>query len=189
VDSFNDFERLTLPELSGDRAARFLEVLLESRGLSLSAASRRRTLALVGTPIPYFIQVFVSEVANANAMGTRNIGPKRLEEIYQNRVLGAACKTCFQHYYDRLHHYDKPQEHAAKELLKVLALAHPQPVPREQLRALHRRCLGESATDAGFGQLIGDLENDFYTRYYPESGGYTFASKILCDWWRRYYAF
>lgn len=163
--------------------------LASARKLKLSAASRRKVLDLIGAPIPYFFQIFISEVANAMAMGATAIGPKRLEIIYRDRLLGAASKTYFQHYYDRLRRYDKPAERAAKELLKALALAQPGTVERGQLRAIVRRTLDESATDEGFARLIGDLENDFYIRYDTDRRGYGFASKILCDWWRRYYAF
>ena len=115
--------------------------------------------------------------------------PKRLEELYQNRVLGASCKSYFQHYYDRLRYYDKEEEHAAKALLRELALAYPESLSRAHMTAVYRRTLGEFATDDRFAGLVGILENDFYIRYRTEEGGYTFASKVLCDWWRRYYAF
>ena len=81
------------------------------------------------------------------------------------------------------------RKQAAKALLKALALAHPQAVPRDSLRAIFRQTLGETATDDDFARLIGDLENDFYIRYERDKDGFAFASKILCDWWRRYYAF
>ncbi|MBM4033472.1 MAG: ATP-binding protein [Planctomycetes bacterium] len=189
ADSFNDFERVSLGELAPDRARQFLRELLKARGLRLSAAAQKRILDHVGAPIPYFIQFFVAEIATARASEANAIGPTRLDAIYHDRVLGAACKTYFQHYYDRLCHYDKPQEHAAKALLKAMALAHPHPVRRADLHTLFVQTLVESATDDAFARLIGDLENDFYIRYSREADGYSFASKILCDWWRRYYAF
>lgn len=184
--SFNDFERVTLNELKAKRAAEFLRQLLKSRGVSISPPAQRTVLDLVGAPIPYFLQVFVSEIAAETANGAVRLGPQRLEEIYRDRVLGASCKGYFQHYYDRLRHYDKRQEQAAKAMLKALALAHPQTVPRDQLRVLAQPA---GLTEDEVGQLVVDLENDFYIRYQTEANGYLFASKILCDWWRRYYAF
>jgi len=190
ADSFNDFERVALNELSRERAADFLAQLLKSRRLSLSSATQRKMLDLIGAPIPYFIQMFVAEIATETTSGrARIVGPGRIEEIYHHRLLAASCKTYFQHYYDRLRRYDKAEELAAKAFLRDLALAHPDPLPAAQLRALYRKALGESATDDGFARLIGDLENDFYIRGRREDNAYAFASKILCDWWRRYYAF
>ena len=189
ADSFNDFERLAVGELAPERAPEFLRLLLKSRKVALSAAAQREMLRLVGAPIPYFIQVFVSEVAMAAATGAARIGPKRLREIYADRVLGATCKTYFQHYYDRLRAYERPLEHGAKAMLKALAIAYPEPVPRANLRHLLREALGRSAGDDDLIGLLGDLENDFYIRCQSDGEGYAFASKILCDWWRRYCAF
>lgn len=189
VDSFNDFERVTVGELTQPLARDFLETRLASRGVALSRSAVSKMLELVGTPIPFFLQVFVAEVAAEVANGAQRMGPKKLEEIYHHRVLGAVSKTYFQHYYDRLRWYDKPDERAAKALLRQLALAFPSAIQTSQLRNLYGKEIGEGASDDGFGRLVGDLENDFYVRYRPEDAGYAFASKILCDWWRRYYAF
>lgn len=189
ADSFNDFERVPLGELSSAKARELLSRLLKARKIALSARSQNQILDLIGAPIPYFIQVFVAEIANEHANGATRIGPKRTAEIYQHRLLGAACKTYFQHYYDRLRHYTKLDDQAAKALLKQLALAGTDAEPRAQLRRAYRQVLGEAANDDGFARLIGDLENDFYIHWHPEREGYAFASKILRDWWRRYYAF
>ena len=189
TDSFNDFERISMSELGRDRAAEFVQSLLDSRAIELSPASRRKILDLLGAPIPYFAQVFVAEVAMAKAGGLQQIGPKQVEEIYHRQVLDASKKNYFQHYYDRLAHYPKLEEKAAKAILKELALAHPHAGPRQQLYAIYRSVAGESASEEVFGRLIANLENDFYIRYRPEEQGFSFASKILCDWWRRYYAF
>jgi hypothetical protein len=188
VDSFNDFERFPLPELSDKQAARFLKLLLADRRVRLSAACRRRILELTGAPIPYFVQVFVSNVAAAKAHDRRPIGLRRLEAIYQDDVLGPASKGYFQHYYDRLSRLDKATEQAAKALLKELALAAPNPVARASLRAIYSQVLGEAGTDEEFSRLMAELENDFYIRCLTGPEGCAFASKILCDWWRRYYA-
>ena len=79
-----------------------MKSLIESREIALSSASLKQCLSLIGSPIPYFIQVFVAEIANELALRPGPMGSKRLEELYQNRVLGASCKSYFQHYYDRL---------------------------------------------------------------------------------------
>jgi len=187
--SFNAFERLALPELSKEAAAGLLGRLLKSQHLGLSPVAERKVLSLIGKPIPYFIQVSVAEIAAARATTTGQFGPAALERIYRERILGATCKSYFQHYYDRLRYYDKPQEQAAKGLLKELALARPKAVPVSRLRAIYRRVLAEGAADDDFAALLDDLENDFYIERHKTGRNYVFASKILCDWWRRYYAF
>lgn len=189
IDSFNDFERITLSEMDGKKSESFLRALLNGHEIVMSSASVRECLSLIGTPIPYFIQVLVAEIANEHAYRPRSLGPERLNQLYENRVLGSSCKGYFQHYYDRLRYYDKTEEQAAKALLKEFALSYPSCLSKSHMRAVYRKIIGESATDDGFAQIIGRLENDFYIRYQRKDGGYIFASKILCDWWRRYYAF
>jgi hypothetical protein len=186
--AFNDFERLTLSELGEEKAKEFLRRLLASRKITLSPKSQKEIISLVGAAIPYFIQVFVTELATDLIHDQSAPGPKRLENVYQTRVLGPSCKTYFEHYYNRLRQYPKTDEQAAKTILRELALANPGSVSRDALYALYRKTAGETGSETGFNRLIGDLENDFYIRCSAD-GGYRFASKILCDWWRRYYAF
>ncbi len=185
-DSFNDFERVAVPELSAEQARDLLRQLLVSRRISLSSAAQKKILDLIGIPVPYFINIFVTEIATKRAHGLKQIGPKSLDEIYQETILGS-CRTYFQYYYDRLRYYDKSQEQAAKALLRELALAQLQAVPKEHLLAVYKKTLGEWASGDDFARLLADLENDFYIK--PSGEGFVFASKILCDWWRRYYAF
>jgi len=188
VASFNDFERITINELKPKRAADFLNRLLDGRHITLAKPSQKKVLDLIGAPVPYFIQVLVTEIAGAQINRKGPLGPKGLQDVYHNRVLGASCKSYFEHYYNRLRQYDKTAENAAKGILKELALSHPGALPREHLYALYKEQLKESATKDEFVRLVSDLENDFYIHYQPKKG-YYFASKILCDWWRRYYAF
>ncbi len=189
VDSFNDFQRIPLKELSPEGAVDFLRKLLKSRKIPLSIAGQRKILALMGTPIPYFIQMFVATIAIESANGVTRIGPRKIKEIYLNRFLGPEYKTYFQHYYDRLRYYDKALQNASKAILRELAIAQPQPIKKSQLRTIYWKEVGESATDDGFNQLMANLLNDFYIRQAEDDEKYVFASKILCDWWRRYYTF
>lgn len=190
VDAFNDFNRMALPLLPEGRGDELMAALLKDHGLSGHGATRRHMLALIGPPIPYFIQLFVDRLAAAASerhAGTVDRG--LVDSVYQQDVLGPVSKGYFQHYYDRLRHYNKPEEAAAKELLKQLALAEEQGVARDQPSLTYRREMGEAATHDDFAQLLADLENDFYIVYRHEDERYVFACKILCDWWRRYYAF
>jgi hypothetical protein len=189
-DSFNDFERVPLPHLTAARAGELLDALLQARELQVSPQTRQAALDAVGVPVPYFIQIVVSELAAVRDEGSASeITPRTVEEVYEQRVLGATCKSYFQHYYDRLRFYGKPEEAAAKAVLRELALAQAAGVQRDNLRLVCLDTLGEAASDESFAQLVADLENDFYVVYRPKDRSYVFASKILCDWWRRHYAF
>jgi AAA+ ATPase superfamily predicted ATPase len=189
VDSFNEFQRIPLRELSPECASDFLGKLLKSRKIPLSITAQRKILNLIGTPIPYFIQMFVATIAIERANGQTRIGPRKIEEIYFNKFLSPEYKTYFQHYYDRLRYYDKFQEDAAKAILKELALIQPKAIHRSRLKTIFREKVGESATDDDFNQLMTNLLNDFYILQTEHDEIYVFTSKVLCDWWRRYYAF
>lgn len=159
--AFNDFERLALRELSASRAAEFLRLLLRTSKVTLSDKTQQAMLELIGTPIPYFLQVFVAEIANATASGEKRIGPTGVEALYRDRVLGVTNKSYFQHYFERLRYYEKPAERAAKAILKELAVNRSEAVPRAGLRALYRQEVGEPASEDGFNDLLWNLENDF----------------------------
>jgi hypothetical protein len=189
VDAVNDFQRIPLSELSLKAGADFLKRLLKSRGLSLSNPTQKEVLKLIGRPIPYFIQIFVATLATEKAHGTKQMGPQTVERIYRMTLLGTQYKPYFQHYYDRLRYYSKLEEGSAKALLKALAIVHPRSIQKSQLRTTYRKEMGESATDDGFNRLMADLLNDFYIRQIEDGRAYIFDSKVLCDWWRRYYAF
>ena len=64
--------------------------------------------------------------------------------------------------------------------------------PREGCKIIHSHHIynqevGQVDID-DFNRLLGDLENDFYIRYDPATDSYCFATNILKDWWKRYYA-
>jgi len=189
TDSFNDFERRTIPELGKDCAIDLLKKLGESHKLKLSPLARKKILELIGIPFPYFIQIFVSELSNELANHPNRINPKFLEKLYEERILGTWCKSYFHSYYERLCRYEKTQEVAAKALLKELALAFPNGISIDKLKVMYDESVGSIVPIETFNQLLNNLENDFYIKYSKEDNGYIFASKILCDWWRRYYAF
>ena len=73
-------------------------------------------LQLIGTHVPYFIQVFFSEVANAHAQDGAAITPKMIEKIYRDKVLGVECKTYFDHYYGRLREYYRPRHYGLEAI-------------------------------------------------------------------------
>ncbi|MGD9162637.1 MAG: hypothetical protein PVG39_29795 [Desulfobacteraceae bacterium] len=189
IDSFNEFQRVPIGELSQEGAKDFLEQLLESKKITLSKTTQLEILESIGAPIPYFIQMFVGMIAIEKANGTDRIGPRKIQELYSKRFIGPEYKVYFQHYYDRLRDYDTVNEAAAKSILKEIALAFPKSVKEKQLRILYNKSIGEIKIEDGFNRLMSDLINDFYITFSDKAGTYTFISKTLCDWWCRYYAF
>lgn len=186
IAAINDFEQVRIDPFPPKVAAAFLDELAKAKKISLSQPSKRRMLNLIGTAVPYFIQIIFSEVDKAHSQDGQPITPKKIESIYREKVLGVDCKTYFDHYYGRLRDYYKPQEEkSTKRILRELALAGL--LSREVCYQLYRETVGGEAEIEEFNRLMSDLENDFYIRYDFESRQYEFSCKLLRDWWLRHY--
>ena len=187
LDSFNDFERFEISEFEEIETAKsFLNFLLRGKRVNISNQAKVELLQLIGPPIPYFIQVFVSQIINKYAGKNKQARKNDINSIYENEILGVTCKSYFQIYYDRLKHYDKQNENAAKVILKNLAIVGE--VKKTELYQVFLKEIQQTKNVDEFNNLMSDLENDFYIKYYPPNKSYIFFSKILKDWWRRYYS-
>jgi hypothetical protein len=186
ISAINDFEQIRLDPFPSRVATAFLEALATTHQVPLSQPSRRKILGLIGAPVPYFIQVMFSEVMKVHAQDGEAITPKKVEQIYRDKVLGVDCKTYFDHYYGRLRDYYQPhEEKAIKRLLRELATVGS--LTRDACYQFYRETLGERANPEEFNHLMTDLENDFYLHFDADEHQYKFACKLLRDWWLRHY--
>jgi hypothetical protein len=186
ISAINDFEQVRLEPFPARVAAGLLSELARSQNIPLSAPSRRKMLELIGTHVPYFIQVIFSEAAKSHVQDGESITPKKVEQIYRDKVLGVDCKTYFDHYYGRLRDYYRPQEEKAiKRILRELALVGT--LTRDACYQFYRRNIGEGSDVEEFKRLMTDRENDFYIKFDTLTNAYQFASKLLRDWWLRHY--
>jgi hypothetical protein len=109
-----------------------------------------------------------------------------VEQIYHEVVLGAACKTYFEHYYGRLqYYYHKPADKAIKRMLRQMAIH--EFLTRDVCYQLFFEETGTHADADDFDRLMTNLENDFYIRFDRKLEAYCFSCKILRDWWLRHY--
>lgn len=186
ISSINDFEQVRLEPFPPKVATGLLTELAKSHSIALSEPSKRKMLQMIGTHVPYFIQVIFSEAAKSHVQDGEPITPKKVEHIYREKVLGVDCKTYFDHYYGRLRDYYRPQEEKAiKRILRELALVGN--LTRDASYQFFRKHIGDQADIEDFNRLMTDLENDFYIRFDATSRTYEFASKLLRDWWLRHY--
>jgi hypothetical protein len=182
-----DFERFEISEFEDIETAKsFLNFLLKGKRVKISNPAKAELLYLIGPPIPYFIQVFVSQIINKYSGRNKQARKNDINSIYENEILGVTCKSYFQIYYDRLKHYDKQNENTAKVILKNLAVVGE--VKRTELYQVYLKETQQTKNVDGFNNLMSDLENDFYIKFIPQNETYIFFSKILKDWWRRYYS-
>jgi len=186
ISAINDFEQVRLEPFPPKMAMGLLTELERSQKIKLSDGCKRKMLQLIGTHVPYFIQIIFSEAAKAHAQDGEPITPKRIEQIYRDKVLGVDCKTYFDHYYGRLRDYYQPQEEKAiKRILRELAVVGR--LTRDACNQFYRENLGSRSDVEEFNRLMTDLENDFYIRFDADARQYEFASKLLRDWWLRHY--
>ena len=186
ISAINDFEQIRLEPFPPKVALGLLTELERSQKIKLSDTCKRKMLQLIGTHVPYFIQVIFSEVAKVQAQEGEAITPKKVEQIYRDKVLGVDCKTYFDHYYGRLRDYYRPQEEKAiKRILRELAVVGR--LTRDVCYQFYRENLGSHSDSEEFNRLMTDLENDFYIRFDADARVYEFASKLLRDWWLRHY--
>jgi hypothetical protein len=186
INSINDFEQVRLEPFAQKTAFAFLGELAKSQKLTLSEQSKRKMLELIGTSVPYFIQIIFSEVAKAHRLDGEAVTPGKIAQIYRDKVLGVDCKTYFDHYYSRLRDFYEPQEErAVKRVLRELATSGT--LTRDACFQLYREKMAERASLEEFNLTMSDLENDFYARFDFDTRQYEFACKLLRDWWLRHY--
>lgn len=185
ISAINDFEQVRLEPFPPQVAMGLLTELERSQKIKLSDPCKRKVLQLIGTHVPYFIQVIFSEIAKSYAQNGARVTPKKIEQIYRDKVLGVDCKTYFDHYYGRLREYYQPhEEKAIKRILRELAVVGC--LTRDACYQFYRENVEKSDIEQ-FNRLMTDLENDFYIRFAAAQRQYEFASKLLRDWWLRHY--
>jgi uncharacterized protein len=186
IASINDFEKLRLEPFTPKVAKNFINELCTTYTLEISDEIKAKMLELIGTPIPYFIQVLFSEIHKSYFQNDEEITLELVEKIYRDKVLGVDCKTYFEHYYGRLHLYYQPnEEKATKKLLRELAVSGN--LKKETCFQIYQQINGKKADLEKFSSLMTELENDFYITFNAENNGYEFGSKLLRDWWLRHY--
>ncbi len=186
IASINDLEKIQVGEFDSATAKKFIKELLKNEGIKADEKLINKILESIEVPIPYFIQVLVSVLVNeASTLKINKINPELVDEVYKKRVLGVECRTYFEHYYQRIaQYYDAIEAKAAIHILKGLSKTGR--LPRKEVFGMYSIVRGEN-DEKGFSHLMGDLENDFYIKYHPNEDAYKFSTKVLRDWWLKYY--
>jgi hypothetical protein len=185
IASINAFETLKLQPFTDPVADQFLQALSVSHEVPLPAAVRKKVLQLIGTRVPYFLQVVFSEIAKAQKERGIAPTPANVDALYRDTVLGVDCKTYFDHYYGRLRdYYDRQNERAAKTILRTIARLGS--VKRDACYQIYRRECNGVDIDL-FNGLMSNLESNYYVLFDARQDGYGFSCKLLRDWWLRHY--
>ncbi len=189
IASINDLERIQIEAFDNKTAYLFIKELLESEDITPEEEALKKILEIIEVNIPYFIQVLIATLSiEVLYLQTKKITPELVEKVYQNRVLGVESRTYFEQYYQRINeYYDHKEAKAAKLILKNLSRAGK--LSRKELFDIYVQATSDPEDEEGFNHLMADLENDFYVKPEAENGEYEFITKVLRDWWRRYYGF
>lgn len=187
IATINDLEKISIGAFNKNDAENFIVKLFKSEAVEVDKEIVNKILDVIGTHIPYFIQVLVSETLKESRNQKVKISKEFVEKVYKEKVLGVECRTYFEDYYRRLKRYYEPQEEkSAKAILK--AIAKEGEMKSNTLYNIYLTAIEKTDDSDGFSYLMSDLENDFYIKFDINNQTYSFASKILKDWWRRYYA-
>ncbi len=186
-DKFNDFVRLPVEPVSRRAAERLIDGLARTIDTPLSAELCDAFLDLIGAPVPYFIHLFVSQLAQQPVAFRQSLTPDALREVYHSRVQGPACKRYFDHYRDHLRRFGKLGEQAAMAILSEVAGSLNGRVSESALFALYRKTRKRGWSEGEFTELINDLECDWYLVRDPNTNEYYFMVKVIADWWKRWF--
>ncbi len=190
IDAFhtiNDLTKISVGAFDKVTARNFVSELFKSENIEINEEITDKILEISGTYIPYFIQLVVYETVKESQNQKCEISKDFVEKIYEEKVLGVECRTYFEDYYQRLRRYYEPiEEKDAKEILKGLAMN--EYIGKKELYNFYLSLNQTSKNpEEEFSLLMGDLENDFYVKFDYENDSYSFYSKVLKDWWKRYY--
>ena len=184
--TINDFEQIKVGPFSKDIANDFIIELFRAEAHQVDPLMVDRILKLIGPPVPYYIQILVSEMVKEARLENVKISPEQAVRVYKKRVLGVECKTYFDDYYQRPSRYYTPQEERiVKALLKELAKV--DSISSRALFNLYMEVSNQKGSYEDFVLLMNDLVRDFYAEFDPENQIYSFASRVLRDWWLIHY--
>lgn len=185
TDKLVDFARVTVGPLDRHIAEKLAGELAYSYSINWDAQLSNTLFELIGSPIPYFIHIFFSELGQMPPAQRKQLTIAQLADVYRQRVLGPTCRHYFDHYSNRLRRYGKVSEKAALAILRAVG-GHGR-VSRPALYDVYKKARGKGANDQEFDELMAGLEYDWYLSLDPDTNEFYFRLKVMQDWWRRWY--
>ena len=185
--TINDVTRVEVGPFDTPSAREFAKELFDSKRIPLDELTMNAFIETVDTPIPIFVQILVSAVANESINSGKPVTPALIKQAYHERALGPEYKHFFEDYYERITRYYTPDEsRAAKRMLTSLAFE-TSGLKRTTLFDIYKIELGNKVEGEDFDLLVTALQNDFYIKVSGNGDKIEFENKWLKDWWRRYH--
>jgi hypothetical protein len=186
--TINDFDTLEIPPLSEPEALKFLETLAADNSVPLSASGQRHILHLLGAAWPILLQLFVSEIKEAQPKKAPS--QAELERIYREcLVAGSRNEYCTGMFTRLKEAFSESECRLAREIMKKLSRSE-QGFSREEFEAVHvglvpvpeQRALHSDELD----YVLDALKHDGYlSQGFDGEQRTRFASNILRDFWKR----
>jgi hypothetical protein len=172
--------------LTREHAETLLDALALASGLHFTADGRAAVFELIAPPVPYFLQLFVSQIKLEEKLKDKELGKEDVTDLYHRRVLGPTCRAYFDYYRQRLKRYGEKGQRAALAVLQEVAHAPTGRVSDSALYDVYRRARGKGATSFEFSEIMADLESDFYLLLDLKTNEYGFLLQVMRDWWKRF---
>ena len=183
--AMNDLINIKVEPFPPDVAKKFVGELFESQSKHVDDSVIEQVLQEVEVFVPFFLQLLVAETCKLARTRKADIDSSLVSEAYRDKLISVESRTYFESFYSRLKdYYEINEELAAKAMLRELALKGELTV--QELRNVCLQAVSDSSYE-GFSYLLSDLENDFYLE--QKGDVYRFHTKVLRDWWVRFYGF
>ena len=186
-DKLNDCFRLPVEPVSRKDGERIIEGLAQRYELDFTEEAIESFFELIGTPVPYFIHLFVSQIILDPTMKGKPLTPQDLQKVYRLRVVGPSCRSYFDYFRQRLERYGVPGERAAIAVLREIAEAPKGRISDSALYEIYRKARKKGASDVEFREIMADLECDWYVSLDTATNEYFFLIQIMKAWWNRFY--
>ncbi len=186
--TINDFDTLEIPPLSDREAVKFLETLARDNQVPLLAAGRRQMLDLLGGGWPILLQLFVSELKEAQLKKAPTKAV--LEKIYREQLVSGPRNEYCTGMFTRLKEaFSESECRLAREILKAVCRSG-EGLSREEFEAIHTKLVPLPEQRALHGDeldyVLDALKHDGYLRQdFAGEQRTRFASNILRDFWMR----
>lgn len=194
IDLINALHDERLPVFTAEQVSEFVRRMLSDRNVDMDASVPDAVARRIGRPVPLFLQLLTQDLFRIWKREGRPLVLDDVHTAYSDLLVSSGARDKLQHYYSRItQYYDEPKRSAAYAILaklSVSAVALDRPVLFQEFDRValeHGRDKPEHERRRLFNQLLRDLENDFYVAEIA-ANQYDFASGLLKDWWRKYYA-
>lgn len=196
VKLVNDLKPEALKPFTQREVSDFVTAMFEKEKVAYDPAVIKKMAELLGSPIPYFLQMLSQELCRAwKRHPTERITAETVIEVFNKTLLGEMARDKLQHYRSRIDiHYAPEEREAACRLLNKLAIS-THGLTQRALFALYSQVEEKKATPRkgpallqAFHRLLLHLQSDFYIEETSE-GQFDFASRLIKTWWKKYYGF